>query len=85
MSPPRAPKGLNGFLSRSERLTDVWGSIVVTWTNQRAVSVPNVGLSSRWLASAACVDCGWVKPHVEISFNHCTVSCTHIFQSESCA
>lgn len=47
MSPPRAPKGLNGFLGLSERLTDVWGSIIVTRTNQRAVSVPHVGRSQR--------------------------------------
>lgn len=47
MSPARAPKELIGFLGRSERLTDVWGSVIVTRTNQRAVSAPHVGRSRR--------------------------------------
>lgn len=83
MSPAREPKELNGFLGSSRRLIDVWGSRIVTRTNRRAVSVPHVGRERRWLATVSDVDCSWVKPHVEISFNHCTVSCALIFQSKS--
>ena len=70
-SASRAAKELNVFSAVGVRLIDVSGDSSRNGDQSaRGRLHPHVGIPrSDWLAPSN-VDCGWVKPHVEISFNH---------------